>query len=315
MNSKVQDKNKITLGNLITEYLDDCEYGKRLRKATIKSYKEVLNNFARIMVEVKYLDDLHPSAITEFFKRVSLRMKEDKKEVKNSTIYTYYQKMKAFIKWLEHRNYLKDDTFTHRITKPQLPKYEDDKALKEEEVSKIISAILFHNLDNDYRLKRDLLIINLLLYTGIRKGELLGIRVKDINLYDRVLYIKGETSKSKKGRSIPLHFTLCSQLKSYLELRKKKHWNNPMLITSSKHNNALTEHGLKHWVSSYKKLSGINFHLHRFRHTFACSLAKQNTDIISIMNVLGHSSTRMTERYLRSIKTENARNQIDMLSF
>ena len=129
------------------------------------------------------------------------------------------------------------------------------------------------------------------------------------------LFVNGSTSKSKKSRYIPLHFILVTHLKSYLNYRKSMHSKCDALIISSKKDAALTDHGLKHWVTKYNRLSGVKFHIHQFRHTFACNLAKENANIISIRNVLGHASTRMTEHYLRSIKTENARLHINNLGY
>lgn len=315
MKSETKLDNPREFKSYVTEYLEDCEFGKRLRKATLKSYKEVFENFTRQMPEIQTLDDLDPQGISEFFKRVSLRMREQKKEVKTSTIYTYYQKIKAFVRWLEHKNYLQDDSFVQRMTKPHSPRYEDDKALSDEQVSKLLSAITLENIHDSFRYKRDILIISIFLYTGIRKGELLGLRIGDVNLSDKTLYINQATSKSKKGRTIPLNYSLVLLLKSYLKAVDLNGYKTPYLITSTHSDRKLTEHGLKHWVEKYKRLSGVKFHLHQFRHTFACNLAKLNTDIVGIMNILGHSSTRMTERYLRSLKSEDARSQLDKLQY
>jgi integrase len=221
----------------------------------------------------------------------------------------------AFFNWLEFNNYIEKGSLSRKITKPPNPIYEDDKALSESEISKIISSITLYSLSDPYVYKRDIVIISLLLYTGIRRGELLGLRIQDVDLINSKLFISPKTSKSKKGRFIPLHFLLQTHLKIYLLERKKRTLKTDALIISSTSNEPLTKHGLKYWVKKYVSLSGINFHIHRFRHTFACTLAKNNADIVSIMNVLGHSTTRMTERYLRSIKTENARSFIEKLSY
>ncbi len=149
----------------------------------------------------------------------------------------------------------------------------------------------------------------------IRKGELLSLRVQDIDFEKRTLFINGKTSKSKKSRFIPLHFTLITHLKVYLKERQQRKSQCDALIISNKNDTAFTEYGLKHWVNKYIKLSGIKFHIHRFRHTFACSLAKENADLMSIMNVMGHSTTQMTERYLRSITSEHSRPFIEKISF
>ncbi|WKD85216.1 Tyrosine recombinase XerC [Polaribacter huanghezhanensis] len=278
-------------------------------------YREVLNNFLNLIPEVETPEDIKPFMVSEFFKRLGERAKGNGIELKVSTIRTYYNKLMVFFRWLEEHDYIEKYSLSKKIVKPPNPTYEDEKALNESEVSKIISAIALNNSEDEFMYKRDLVIVSILLYTGIRRGELLGLRTYDIDFEERTLFINGKTSKSRKSRFIPLHYSLLMNLKSYLKLCKKRRLKCEHLIVSSRQDRAFTDHGLKHWVDKYIRLSGVKFHIHRFRHTFACTLAKQNADIISIMNVLGHSSTLMTERYLRSIKSENSRLFIEKLSY
>lgn len=308
------------LHQLFEQYITSCQYGKQLRPQTLKSYRDVYQTFKRVMPEIQTLDDLHPIVITEFFKRISTRERKVgnkmmKTGVKTSTIKTYYNKLIAFFRWLEHLNHIEKGALTDKIPKPPNPTYQDDKTLTSEQVSRIISSIALNCSDDIFGYKRDLLIINLFIYTGIRKRELLSLRIKDIDFESKTIFINGKTSKSKKNRTIPLHPTLIHVLKSYLKELKKKRSYSSSLIVSTRTLKPFTQHGLKHWVERYKSLSGVRFHVHQTRHTFACALAQQNASISSIMKVLGHSSIRTTEIYLRSINTEDSRDYIDKLSF
>ncbi|WP_430408796.1 tyrosine-type recombinase/integrase [Kordia sp.] len=314
-----QNPSELTeLKPLFKEYLSACRYTKQLSSKTIKSYGEVFSTFQKIMPEIKELSDLHPQTLQEFFKRISIRKRKVGKKfvqgIKPSTIKTYYNKLVAFIRWLEHYHYLKEE-ISPKIIKPPIPKYEDERALTDEEVTKIISSITLYSRENDFIYARDLVIVSLLLYTGIRRGELLALRVSDIDFQTNTLFINADTSKSKKNRYIPIHYSLSFQLKAYLKEREIRKTKCERLIISSQFDKPYTEYGLRSWVKKYVKLSGVKFHLHRFRHTFACKLAKQNADIISIMNVMGHTTTRMTEQYLRSIKSENSRSFIQEIIF
>tara|TARA_R110002072_G_scaffold7503_2_gene40938 strand:- start:733565 stop:734536 length:972 start_codon:yes stop_codon:yes gene_type:complete len=307
------------LQHLFNRYLTDCEYTKRLRPQTIKGYREVFNNFQITVPEITSVDDICPHLVGEFFRRLGTKKRHvgttTKIGVKPSTTDTYYRKLMAFFNWLENNGYIPEKSISNKIARPPTPTYDDDKALTEEEVSKIISAISLNGITNAFQYKRDIAILSILLYTGIRKGELLGLRVQDVDFHEQTLFIRDMTSKSKRSRIIPVHGILLTQLKTYLKARKNKKSICEALIISTRRDSPFTSHGLKHWVEKYNQLSGVNFHLHRFRHTFACRLAKANADVTSIMNVLGHSSLRMTQRYLRSIKSEDARSYIDKLSF
>lgn len=297
-----------------------CEYSKQLRPQTLKSYREVFNTFQKIMNEMRNVTDLYPQMMNEFNKRLNTRKRTVGNKfihtgVKKSTIKTYYTKLIIFFKWLENNNYLEEGYLTSKIEKPSNPIYDDERALSEKNISKIIATISLYTLGDLFAYKRDLLIMNLFIYTGIRKGELLALKIQDINFEERKLFISGKTSKSKKNRSIPLHPLLIIQLKSYLETRKLRYSTTNQLIISIRQDSPLTQYGLKHWVSRYKKLSGVRFHVHQMRHTFACSLAKVNADISIIMKALGHSNIYTTQQYLRSINSEHARSYIEQLSF
>lgn len=304
---------------LFEKYITNCQYGKQLSLKTIKSYKEVFKTFRKILPEIRNVGDFHPQMIPEFFKLLSNRKRIVGKNkvvvgIKSSTVKTYYNKLVAFFRWLEYSGNIPEG-FTNQISKPSNPTYDDTRALTDNEVSRILSSITVNSVGSHFLYMRDLIIAELLLYTGIRKGELLALRISDIDFAKNNIFINGYTSKSKKSRYIPLHFSLVSHLKVYMRERKKLQSKCSALIISSKGDTPLTEHGLKYWVNKYVKFSGVKFHLHRFRHTFACKLALENADIISIMNVMGHTSTRMTERYLRSIKTEKSRDYIEKIIY
>ena len=312
--------NQNVLEKLFKDYIADCEYSKGLSPATISSYKDVFRTFHTIMPEVKILEDVHPQMFNEFFRRINTRERKVgrdtiKRGIKQSTTRTYYNKLIAFYSWLERYGYLEKGSITKKVIKPKSPQYDDERALKQSEVNKIMTAITLNTLKDEFIRSRDMAIILILLYTGIRKGELLGLRIQDVDFESQNIYVRAETSKSKKSRHIPMHFSLITHLKSYLKRRKEKGFSTSKLIVSSRQDKGLTQHGLKFWVTKYSKLSGISFHIHRFRHTFACTLGKNNVDIISIMNMLGHSTTRMTEQYLRSIKTTISRDFINKISY
>lgn len=81
-----------------------------------------------------------------------------------------------------------------------------------------------HNITytNLFQKKRDITIFIVLLHCGLRKTELVNLRLIDINLEKRELFVRGETSKSKRSRLIPLNSTVALQLEDYLKIRKEK---------------------------------------------------------------------------------------------
>ncbi len=296
-------------------YLQEAQFARCLQPETLRSYRDVLKNFLKTMPEVQSLNDLSSSTIVEFYKRIHRRAQIESREVKRSTIYTYHSKLNAFFKWLEHQGYLKPGTLYNKVPKPQQPHYSDVKALSKDQIESLIATISLANSQNDFLRARDIALFYTLIYTGIRRGELLGLRTFDIDFDQQLLSIKAQSSKSGRGRHIPMNPLLTLSLRAYFKLLCKRKSKAAYLFISSKQDIGLTTHGLKAWVEKYKALSGVSFSTHSLRHTFATSLAQNNADIVSIKSALGHSSVTMTDRYVRSIGSENARVYIDKLSF
>lgn len=294
-------------------YISECTYSKRLRPETIRGYEAVFKNFRSLMPEITHASLLTSETTNEFFKRLETRIRivgrgEERKGVRDSTIKTYWSKLHSFFRWLVENGSIKVNPITK--IRPKEPKYTDQRALKAEQVHKIVSTINFHS-QKVFILKRDMAIVSLLLFCGLRRGELIAVQEQDIDFEKCLLRVRGETSKSGEDRFIPMNATLVFHLKEYLKERANYGYKTEYLLASSNQDRGLSRDGLKHWVKRLGNQSGVRFHLHQFRHTFATTLAKQNTHIAKIQLLLGHKSWKMTVRYLRSITVEDTRGDID----
>lgn len=308
-------KNKTDIRELFRDYIDECQYSRRLRPDTIRGYKAIFGAFLNAMPEVKTLDDIRVETIQTLFRRLQTRTRivgrnTEKVGIKASTARSYYNKLGSFFQWLQMRGHIERDPMAQ--IKAPVPVYDDHKALEHRDVQKIIAAVCLHSKNNLIR-KRDTAMIALLLYCGLRRGELAGLRVSDVNLANRVLRVRGETSKSRHTRELPIHSVLEQHLRDYIAERNKQAYKTECLFVSSTADIGLTKHGLKHWVNRLSALSGVRFHLHQFRHTFTNNLGAQNTSAIMIQKLLGHTDLRMTQRYLRSMSVEDLRGEVNRL--
>lgn len=306
-----------TISTLFQNYINECQFLRRLRPETLRGYREVFAHFCRVMPEVTEPKYLSEYIIIEFFKRIQQRTRiigknNFKTGVKDTTIRTYWSKLFSFFKWLQAKNLITDNPLS--TLKPPNVQYVDNRALEERELHKIIAAITLNPL-NSFLLKRDVAMFHVLAFCGLRKNEFISLKITDIDLDKRELIIRSITSKSKKTRIIPIHPTLAYHVKEYLIERNKKGYKSPELWINGNQDTQFTIHGLKHWVKKFNKLSGTKFHLHQFRHSFACGLAKKNVSAVKIQKLMGHADIRMTMIYLRSLTTEDLREDIGRLSF
>jgi integrase/recombinase XerD len=152
-----------------------------------------------------------------------------------------------------------------------------------------------------------------LVFTGVRKEELLGLQLSDVDLERKFIVVRAEISKSKRHRIIPLNSILIPYLLDYFHYRRN--YTSKSLWVSGTVDRGLTEHGAKHLIITLTKVTKINCHLHRFRHTFATNYYKQTHDLFGLQKLMGHRSLRMTLSYLRFLPDEHLVEQIHKLSF
>ncbi|AEM71194.1 Tyrosine recombinase xerC [Allomuricauda ruestringensis DSM 13258] len=164
----------------------------------------------------------------------------------------------------------------------------------ETEMETILSEIPF---DDDFEGERDKLIIELLYTTGIRRAELVNLKVTDVNLSGHTLKVLG---KRNKERILPLLPSTVEQIKNYLVKRAEleKDVNSTHLI--------LTKDGLKIYETLVYRTINKYFSLvspkvkkspHILRHTFATHLLNRGADLNSVKELLGHSSLASTQVY------------------
>ncbi len=307
-------KNKIQ--ETFDKYIEYCAYAKGLRAETIRGEKQTFETFLKIMPEIISVEDLLEDNIILFLKRLRTRQRIVGRNtiitgIKDSTVDTYWRRLNRFFKWLVQKEYIKLNPVIN--LRGELPKYEDDKTLKKNEIERIISAIDLHST-SPFALRRDKAMIFTLLHLGVRKGELLGLQVRDIDFVKNKITIRGEISKSKTTRFLAMNLVLKNHLQEYVEERNKRGYKTQYLWVSSSEDSGFTKHGIKHWVRRLNRLSGVKFHLHQFRHTFACTLAKNNVSVFKIMKLLGHKTLRMTIQYLRSIDSDDLDEDIKQIN-
>ncbi len=301
------------IAKLFAEFIAECRYARKLRPETTRGYAAVFELFQRIMPEVTEMSALTPDMLNEFFKRIETRPrvvgKKVKIGVKKSTIKTQWTKLNVYFVWLANRGHIVESPLKS-IRAPR-PNYDDFRRLADADINKIYSAIVRCS-GSALMTRRDTAMVSILLFCGLRKGELVALQLKDIDLIKNELTVRGETSKSKKTRVLKMHPTLVMHLRDYIQ--ERRHLKTEHLIVSFRGDTGLTRHGLKHWVESLITRSGVRFHLHQFRHTFACKLCEANVNVFKVQKMMGHIDVSMTMKYARSMKTEDMLEDISRIS-
>ena len=303
------------LEELFNKFMDEKKYTIRLSPITLIGYRASYDLFRKLSY-VK-IDSLTTESLTNFFKEMQTRTRivgkgTEKNGVKDSTVATYARKLNVFFEWLVRGKHISENPIK-KLPKFK-PVYDDKRALLKVDIDYIRTAIENHSTTLLQK-KRDRAIISTLLFCGIRRGELRGLQVTDVNLEKRMLTVRAETSKSGSTRILPINRILAMVLEDYLEERKRKDYKTPQLFVSLNADKGISMDGLINWTRRLNRLSCIRFHLHRFRHTFATNLAANGVSLIKISKLLGHKDTRMTLVYLRSLASDDLAPEMNILTF
>ncbi|NJL15027.1 MAG: tyrosine-type recombinase/integrase [Microscillaceae bacterium] len=127
---------------------------------------------------------------------------------------------------------------------------------------------------------------------GLRVSEVVSMRLKDIDSQRMVIHIKA--AKGKKDRCVMLSEVLLENLRSYYQAYKPKEW-----LFEGQSYDYYSTRSIQKIFQRAKQKAGIlkEVSFHALRHSFATHLHEAGTDIRIIQELLGHNSSKTTERY------------------
>jgi len=281
---------------------DFCHYAKYMRgvsKETESRYREKISYFAKAS-KIALISDVSEKTVHSFF----LHGRRDK-GWKISTYRTYYMTLVVFFRWCVKNNHLE----TNYLKDFELPKLEKSlpKKIRKEEAFRLLEIAYNYPYTKKYLKYRNHAIFSLFLFAGLRKSELLHLKLTDVDIENFTIFIR--MGKGNKDRIIPMNSNLAKSLQRYLMERKKNYKTCPEFFTSCNLNQGFTNSGLKLLTNKLKEASGISFTIHKLRHTFATLMLEGGCDIYSLSKMMGHSDIKTTTIYL-SASAEHLRAQI-----
>ena len=280
MDTNIENKELIS-------YLDYLKYQKNYSEYTINNYKHDIIEY----LEYLSSENLEFKSIEYSDIRFYLMYLKDTKKDDNTSINRKLSSLRGFYKYMANEGIVRSNVFS-LVNGPKrskkLPRYFEYNELEE----------LFKVPDTRTPLgQRDSLILEMLYATGVRVGELVNIKVGDIDLGRRNIIILG---KGNKERFVTYGEYCEDILKTYL--------NNGRFYLNSKssdylflNNNGgrLTDRGVRFILDKLIKKTSINKNIspHMIRHSFATHLLNEGCDLLTVQKLLGHESIKATQIY------------------
>ncbi len=158
--------------------------------------------------------------------------------------------------------------------------------------------------ENPKMVARAKMAIHLLYSTGIRASELVHLRLPDCHLEAGSAYLMIRQGKGRKDRRVPMSETTRRRLEDFILTWRVDIPPASPVITSRDGTESFTVAGLQQLLKRLARRAGISdmrVSPHNFRHTFSANALRAGMDIYTLQRVLGHSSTSITEHYIKSL--------------
>jgi len=269
---------------------------KKYSELTVKAYLNDLDSFAAFILKEYDMISVHDVNYSQIRSWIVSLVESN---ISNRSINRKVSSLNTYFKFL-----LKTET----ITANPLAKHKALKTSKkvqipfsEQEMTTVIDAL---KAETDFKGLRNRLIVELFYATGIRRIELIQIKLTDLDLANKTLKVLG---KRNKERYIPLIDSVVQTAKAYLTLR------NELEIIKDKEMLFLTKKGLKIYetlvyriINDYfsKASSKVKTSPHILRHSFATHLLNQGANLNAVKELLGHSSLAATQVYTHNSLAE-----------
>jgi len=282
--------------NQIHAFLEYLSLEKKYSHHTIIAYKNDLISFRDYCVTEFDDDDIQNVSYVQIRSWIVSLVDV---EISNRSINRKVSSLKSFYKFLQK---------TKQIDVNPLANHKALKTSKEIQVpfsmKEVSQAIALVDLeDNTFEGQRDKLMLELFYSTGMRRAELINLKLTSVDVSSRTLKVLG---KRNKERMIPLLPTVVKSLNEYLKYREKTAVENDHLFVTSK-GNKIYETLVYRVINNYfsKVSSKVKKSPHILRHSFATHLLNEGADLNSVKELLGHSSLASTQVY-----THNSLDQI-----
>ena len=280
---------------LLERHLDDLQ-ARNYSDQTLCGRRKSVTRFARWCIDrgIRRPSEVTKPIIERFQRHLYQHRSESDKPLSFNSQHTYLSNLRAWFKWLARKNYLLFNPASelelpklgHRLPKAILTAVEAERVLNVPDVNDPIGL-------------RDRAILETFYSTGMRRRELITLRIEDVDLDRRTVFIR--QGKGRKDRMIPIGKRAVSWIGRYLEESR-----NLLLLEIHQRTLFLTIHGTEIGSDSLSEL--VRRHIdsagiakqgscHLFRHTMATLMLEHGADVRYIQAMLGHAQLSTTEVY------------------
>ena len=294
---------KVDLKNIKTEFLSYLKSERGFSGHTLESYSNDIGVFIDYCSTIFSgytidLDLIDTNTIRRFIgsemEKVYITKKE-KRSYHTKTIARRLAAIKSLFNYLYNFEKIKDNPAMHLRT----PKTDKNLPVivRENDIVSLMEEPIKNPITNEIEGERDHAILEMLYATGLRLSELLSINICDIDRKSKLVKVMG---KGGKERIVPIGKVALNSIESYLKKLGKSirsSYEDPLFV--NKKGKRLPKRTLQRRIKKYLEVTMGGGTVHTLRHTFATHLVNSGADILTVKELLGHSSLSSTQHYTR----------------
>ena len=282
--------------NNLKAFQDYLQLEKNYSLHTVNAYVNDLVFFQEFLIEnfdTEKLEDVNYSMIRSWI----VSMVDN--DISNSSVNRKISSLKSFYKFLLKIKQIENSPLLkHKSLKTpkkiQIP-------FSEKELDQVLNQLTY---PEGFDGIRDKLIIDLFYTTGIRRVELIDLKMQNVDLSSNTLKVLG---KRNKERILPILPIISKQIRSYLlertkieVIKDKEHFF--LMLKGVKLNDSFVYRLINYYFSNVSEKVKRSPHI--LRHTFATHMLNNGADLNSVKELLGHSSLASTQVYTHNSLAE-----------
>jgi site-specific recombinase XerD len=263
-----------------------------LASTTIVNYLADMRTFARWHTEVRGVESSLWTLTRDDIQEYCHYM-QAKKGWAPATINRRLQAVRKFYSFAMDMGLMENNPASEVKLIP-IPGSDPPRALSPEEVASLLRAV---QMGRPGLIKRNYAIILLLLQTGIKLGELIRLRLSDLQLWgngEGLLLVREHDGSS--CRQVPLNSLACAALQEYLQVRPVSDGTDNLFLSQG--GDCISRRTVQRLVNICAKAAGLeDVSTNVLRHTFAMSTLEETADLSLVARLLGHRCLESTTKY------------------
>lgn len=319
------DISKLTLAELLHEWMVSVKL-HQVKATSYDAIENTVNNQINPYIGYLQISEITPRDIQLHINLLT------QKGYSYSMIKKAYNALNASLRFAANRDYIRKNPCIDIQLPVNIKRDKSDiEFFTEEEIDTIIKSALYRHKTGRYMYKHGYAFV-ILLNTGMRIGELLALKWKNVDLENKYIYVEetrhqvidrseGEESKkytiidtSPKTKSSSRYIPINEATEQALMYFKNLGYDNPYVMATND-KGILRYRNLQRALENILEVNKIDHgSLHTFRHTFATILFKQGVDVKVISELLGHSDISVTYDIYTHVIESQKKKAVDVLN-